>query len=104
MENLELIPMLIMAIAVWRITRIFCFENGPFELFLKLRVMLYKNEMGSLISCFHCLSVWVSILLVLSFFPVTLFSIPQTFCVAGIASIIQLLINNNNEKEFVEIE
>ena len=43
------------ALAVWRITHLVAYENGPWNLLARLRA-----AGGELMSCFYCLSVWVA--------------------------------------------
>jgi hypothetical protein len=51
----------ISALAVWRLTHLLAAEDGPWDLMLRVRVMLGTNIWGKLIDCFNCLSIWVSI-------------------------------------------
>jgi len=75
------------SLAVWRLTYMLVSEDGPFQVFLKIRESVItpiwhgypvvdgvkrppdyyepKNIVGEILSCFYCASVWVSL-------PVTL--------------------------------
>lgn len=61
---------IVAALATWRISHMLLYENGPFRLLRRLRVMLgvtYYDDDGSDVSssryeitiCIWCLSVWV---------------------------------------------
>lgn len=48
------------ALATWRITHMLAFEDGPADLFARLRKRLGESFFGKLMDCFQCLSVWVA--------------------------------------------
>ena len=48
-------------LAVWRITHLLHAENGPSEVFDRLRRFAAKGFWNSLFDCFYCLSLWVAI-------------------------------------------
>ena len=103
MEFISFETYIIFGVLVWRITRLICFENGPFDLLLKLRGLLYKNKLGKLLECFHCFGIWVSIVICLLFLPFNHFLLVGVFSVSGLASIIELFLNkHSNEQEFTE--
>ena len=47
-------------LAVWRITFLFVMEDGPFDIFHRIRQLAGDSFFGRLLNCFFCLSVWVS--------------------------------------------
>jgi hypothetical protein len=47
--------------AVWRLTHLFSKEDGPFDVIYKLRKQLGQGFFGSLLDCFYCLSIWISL-------------------------------------------
>lgn len=47
-------------LAVWRLTHLFQAEDGPFDLFFRLRIWLGDGFFGKLMDCFYCLSMWVA--------------------------------------------
>jgi len=49
------------ALAVWRITHLLVAEDGPWDLIVKLRVVLGESVAGRAMDCFYCASVWVSV-------------------------------------------
>ena len=48
--------LLLSALAVWRLTHLVTKEEGPWQLFERLR----RAAPGQLLSCFYCLSLWVA--------------------------------------------
>ena len=48
------------SLAVWRLTHLLHAENGPWEILARLRGRLGASFWGQLVSCFYCLSLWVS--------------------------------------------
>lgn len=51
----------LVVLAVWRITHLFSYEDGPYNLVIKFRMQLGQSFFGSLLDCFYCLSIWVSL-------------------------------------------
>jgi hypothetical protein len=47
-------------LAVWRITHLLQAEDGPGDLFVKLRRAIGNGFWGSLFDCFYCLSFWIA--------------------------------------------
>ena len=48
----------IAVLAVWRITHLFYGEDGPYDIFLRLRRLAGTSFFGQLLDCFYCLSLW----------------------------------------------
>lgn len=48
-------------LAVWRITYLFYGEEGPGDIFVRLRRAAGGGFWGALLDCFYCLSVWVAL-------------------------------------------
>ncbi|TSA08464.1 MAG: hypothetical protein D4R73_08445 [Deltaproteobacteria bacterium] len=48
-------------LAVWRVTYLLSQEDGPFDLVIRFRKLFGQGFFGSLLDCFHCLSLWFSI-------------------------------------------
>lgn len=48
-------------LAVWRITHLLSREDGPWHLLRRIRKNLEQGILERLVSCFYCLSVWVSL-------------------------------------------
>lgn len=51
----------ISALAVWRLTHLLAAEDGPWDVIVRFRRKLGTTVWGSLMDCFKCLSLWVSI-------------------------------------------
>lgn len=47
-------------LAVWRVTHLLHAENGPWDVFVRLRRLLGQGFWGKLSDCFYCLSLWIS--------------------------------------------
>lgn len=45
-------------LAVWRISYLLALEDGPFDLIVHLRIRL--GEIGRVLDCFYCMSLWVA--------------------------------------------
>ena len=48
-------------LAVWRITHLLQAEDGPVDLFVRLRRWVGQGFFGRLLDCFKCLSLWIAI-------------------------------------------
>lgn len=48
-------------LAVWRLTHLFNKEDGPFDIIYLLRKKAGAGFFGSLLDCFYCLSIWISL-------------------------------------------
>ena len=79
MEELTFLNLLILSLAVYRLSSLFAFEDGPFSMFQKLRgftgVVLDEddeqegtNEVSKAIICPFCNSLWISLGLIAFFF------------------------------------
>jgi hypothetical protein len=51
---------LLAGLAVWRLTHLFSMEDGPWNCFAVLRERAARVLSPTLVSCFYCLSLWVS--------------------------------------------
>jgi len=47
-------------LAVWRVTHALNAEDGPGDLFVKVRRLAGGGFFGKLLDCFYCLSLWVA--------------------------------------------
>jgi hypothetical protein len=47
-------------LAVWRITHLLQAEDGPWNIIVKIRALFGNSEMGALLDCFYCLSLWIA--------------------------------------------
>lgn len=48
-------------LVVWRITHLFFGEDGPGDIFVRLRRAAGEGFWGTLLDCFYCLSVWIAL-------------------------------------------
>jgi hypothetical protein len=48
-------------LAVWRITHVLSAEDGPDQVFVRLRGLAGRGFWGDLLDCFYCLSLWVAV-------------------------------------------
>ena len=49
----------IVCLVVWRISNLLFVEDGPWKIFVRLRNLILK--VSSILNCFYCITVWVSI-------------------------------------------
>lgn len=65
----SLATLLILSLVAWRISRIIVAEDGPFDVFAKLRARLGVPKQETWIqrgfACLACVSLWVSLVVVL---------------------------------------
>lgn len=47
-------------LGVWRVTHLLHAEDGPGEVFVKLRRLAGNSVIGQAMDCFYCLSLWVA--------------------------------------------
>jgi len=48
------------SLATWRIAHLLAAEDGPADTVVRLRERLGSGQLGNLMDCFYCLSVWVA--------------------------------------------
>ena len=54
------------AAAVWRISHLLHAEDGPWDVFTRLRKLAGNSAVGRMLDCFYCVSVWVALPVVLA--------------------------------------
>jgi len=47
-------------LATWRVTHLLAAEDGPGDLIARVRARLGRGWAGTLMDCFHCLSLWIA--------------------------------------------
>lgn len=57
---MELYWLTLSILAVWRLSHLLAAEDGPFDLFARLREAAGNSFFGKLLDCFNCVSLWVS--------------------------------------------
>jgi hypothetical protein len=48
------------ALATWRVTHLIAEEDGPADAVVRLRARLGSSQLGRLMDCFACTSIWVA--------------------------------------------
>ncbi len=48
-------------LTVWRVTHLLNAEDGPWDVFVRLRAKAGDGFLGRLLDCFYCLSLWISV-------------------------------------------
>ena len=48
------------SLATWRVTHLLAEEDGPANVVVRLRERAGDGQLGELMDCFYCLSVWVA--------------------------------------------
>ena len=86
-------------LASWRLTTLLCYEAGPFDLVTRLRVGLARIGLHRVIRCFHCLSFWISGVLVLIVYERRAASILLWLGVAGAVSLSERLVGPVRDEE-----
>ncbi len=86
-------------LAAWRLTALLAYEAGPFEVFSRFRVVLVRVGLQSLVTCFHCLALWVSAAVVLLIYRIELTSVLLVFAVAGAVSMSERLLGGEMRSE-----
>ena len=59
--NISSIQLIVIILAVWRITHLLQAEDGPWDLVFRLRKLMGSSFFGHLMDCFYCLSIWVAL-------------------------------------------
>jgi hypothetical protein len=49
------------AAATWRITHLLHAEDGPWDVFVRLRKLAGDGAFGKMLDCFYCISAWVAL-------------------------------------------
>ncbi|MFV1976528.1 MAG: DUF1360 domain-containing protein [Candidatus Scalindua sp.] len=61
MIQIDIMDFILCTLAVWRTSYLLSREDGPFDIVIKLRKLFGQGFFGSLLDCFYCLSLWISI-------------------------------------------
>jgi len=48
------------SLATWRVTHLLAEEDGPFDAVVRLRMRAGSGQLGELLDCFYCLSIWTA--------------------------------------------
>lgn len=58
LRSLSPLALVVAVFALWRITHLFWGEDGPGDIFVRLRRSAGDGFLGKLLDCFYCLSLW----------------------------------------------
>ena len=75
--------------AGWRLTRLLCYDEGPFLLMTIIRRVLYRLRLGAVVDCFHCAAVWIAVGLAVVVFEPDRRSVLIVVGLAGAISLIE---------------
>ena len=53
--------LLVGILGVWRVTHLLHAEDGPWDVFSRMRRRLKPGVLSAIFSCFYCLSLWLAI-------------------------------------------
>lgn len=59
-----MLELVLLSLAVWRVTALLVYDDGPWNVFARLR-----DAIGGPLNCFWCTSVWVSLVASLVLWP-----------------------------------
>lgn len=81
-----------------------CYEDGPFQLMVKIRKLLFLLRLKSLISCFHCTVLWISCAAVILVYAWEVESTLLCLAVSGAVSLLEKFTNQSFDYEEEENE
>jgi hypothetical protein len=58
---MEFYWLLLGILCVWRVTHLLQAEDGPWDVFVRLRRLAGEGFWGRLLDCFYCLSMWIAV-------------------------------------------
>lgn len=61
MINISVMDFILCTLVVWRLSYLLSQEDGPFDSVIKFRKLFGQGFFGSLLDCFHCLSIWIAV-------------------------------------------
>ncbi|MCM3569970.1 DUF1360 domain-containing protein [Neobacillus mesonae] len=119
MKDITFLQLLILSFASFRLTRLLVFDKiteflrapffdevemenevGELEVYYSPKQRGFKHFMGELLSCYWCTGIWMAALVVAIFFLFPVYSVPiiLILAIAGIASLIETIIQRIIEK------
>ena len=90
---------LLVALAIWRVTSLLCYEEGPFRIATRFRGLLVRVGLGGVIACFHCSALWVSIVVGAAVFEWTARTPIAVLAAAGAVSITERWLGGGRVEE-----
>ena len=58
--RLSTLSYVVAVLALWRVAHLLWAEDGPGDIFVRLRRLAGSSFFGRLLDCFYCLSLWVA--------------------------------------------
>lgn len=89
LDSMDWFAFVLTSLASWRLSSMLIYEEGPYSLFLRMRRLLARSGMTKLATCHHCASVWVSALLVLLVYSISILDLLLIPATAGAASCLE---------------
>ena len=84
------------ALATWRVTHLLANEDGPADAIVRIREKLGESQLGALMDCFHCTSMWVAIPFAFFAAKKPAHRVAAWLALSGAACIIQEVISPDN--------
>jgi hypothetical protein len=78
----SLLNLLVIGLAVWRVSHMLKYEAGPWDILIRIRERLGDSMLGRMMDCMKCSSVWLAII----------FSVPGTKYIVIVLAISSLAI------------
>jgi hypothetical protein len=101
-EYYNWIWLVLCTLAVWRLTTLICYDAGPLDMMVAIRRLAYHLRLKSLVECFDCAAIWISIIVVLLVYRLWWTSIILVLAIAGAASIIERIASGSSPEEATE--
>ena len=93
---MELQYFVVLSFCVYRISHLLSQEDGPFNFVINFRKLFGKSQLGQLMDCFFCISIWISFILSFIFVKDTIGNIlMEGFAISGAAVAIHKLTSKN---------
>ena len=96
---MEWYHLIIGLLSVWRVTHLLHTEDGPFEIFFRMRQRLRTGFLGSLFHCFYCLSIWVAIPAAIWFGHAFMDTLLLVLSFSGGAILLERITSKTNENQ-----
>ena len=86
--------LLLGALGVWRITHAITVEDGPWDVFVRVRRALGGRGWGAVLLCFNCASVWVAVPFAAALASTVVEGVLLWLAVSGAACLLERLFAN----------
>ena len=98
---------IILSLAVWRISNLFVNEDGPFMVFAEVRHLVGvrynessevvgSNELAKLLTCVFCFSVWIGLIVAVAYYsyPIPTYWVCLPFALSALAISLDKWVND----------